>query len=44
MKILITGASGFLGKELLNLLDKEKKFEIFSISRSKNKKYIFCDL
>ena len=33
MKILITGASGFLGKEVVNIF-KNKKYKIFKISRT----------
>ena len=42
MKILITGASGFLGSEVSNILSN-KKYKILKISRSK-KKFINCDL
>jgi len=45
MNILITGSSGFLGKELVKVIDK-KKYDLTFIGRKKNKKknYIFCNL
>tara|TARA_Y100001970_G_C14146817_1_gene810341 strand:- start:242 stop:1045 length:804 start_codon:yes stop_codon:yes gene_type:complete len=42
MKILITGASGFLGSEVVNILSN-KKYKILKISRSK-KNFFNCDL
>jgi nucleoside-diphosphate-sugar epimerase len=35
MNFFITGASGFIGKNLINVLKKNKKNKIFSLSRSK---------
>ena len=35
MKILIFGATGFLGKKLINLLNKQKKLRIFRTTRKK---------
>ena len=51
-KVLITGASGFIGKNLINSLLKDKSFEIYGlikkrskkILRKKNLKYIYSDL
>lgn len=42
MKILITGANGFLGRELVNVI-KNKKYYILKISRTK-KNFLNCDL
>ena len=42
MKILITGASGFLGSEVVNVI-KNKKYKILKISRTK-KNFFNCDL
>jgi len=36
-KILITGSSGMLGKELLNVFSEDKKYQVFALSRKKNK-------
>ena len=42
-KILITGASGFLGKELTDML--KEKYDVFGCSRGeKNSKMFFADL
>lgn len=46
-KILITGSEGFIGKKLINLLNKEKKYKIYGIDRTfKSQKYNFfkCSL
>tara|TARA_B100001057_G_C22743658_1_gene908828 strand:+ start:211 stop:1089 length:879 start_codon:yes stop_codon:yes gene_type:complete len=51
-KVLITGASGFIGKNLINSLLKDKSFEIYGLIkkrskktlRKKNFKYIYTDL
>jgi len=51
-KVLITGASGFIGKNLINSLLKDKSFEIYGLIkkrskktlRKKNLKYIYSDL
>jgi dTDP-4-dehydrorhamnose reductase len=44
MNVLITGSSGFLGKEVIKILIK-KKYKLTLISRKKSKKnYIFCNL
>lgn len=51
-KILITGASGFLGNNLILKLSKERKFIIHGlvndntkkIKKYKNVKYIKCDI
>ena len=45
MNVLITGSSGFLGKEV-SLALKQKKYNIKYIIRKrlKNKNYFFCDL
>ena len=43
MKVLLTGSTGFLGKEVCSLL-KLKKVDIFKISRKKKHGYINCDL
>ena len=51
-KVLITGASGFIGKNLINSLLKDKSFEIYGLIkkrskktlRKKNLKYIYLDL
>jgi dTDP-4-dehydrorhamnose reductase len=45
MNVLITGSSGFLGKEVVNILNKQN-FNLKFISRRKIKKknYIFCNL
>ena len=45
MNVLITGSTGFLGKEV-SLALKQKKYNIKYISRKrfKNKNYIFCNL
>tara|TARA_B100001057_G_scaffold492224_2_gene584177 strand:+ start:20679 stop:21587 length:909 start_codon:yes stop_codon:yes gene_type:complete len=51
-KILITGGTGFLGRNLIIFLKKKKKFKIFSLSSKKkpkiknlsNVKYIYCKL
>lgn len=39
LKILVTGAIGFLGTELIDYLNN-KEFNIFGISRTKNSKNI----
>ena len=46
MKILITGSTGFIGKNLCKLLKKEKKKQLFFITRSHSKKknYFNCNL
>ena len=45
MNILITGASGFLGKEVVKLLH-ENKYKLSFLVRNKNKKknYFYCNL
>ena len=37
MKFLVTGASGFIGKEVVKLI-KQNGFEVFTTSRYKSKK------
>ena len=37
LNILITGASGFIGKNFIDLIKKKKKYKILSISRYKKK-------
>ena len=37
LNILITGASGFIGTNFINLIQKKKRYKIISISRSKKK-------
>ncbi len=48
MKILITGAKGFIGKNLLELLQKNDDYELFTITKTKFKlgreKNFTCDL
>ena len=45
MNILITGSSGFLGKEVVNLLKNNKYYLTFLTRKKKNKKnYVFCNL
>lgn len=41
MKILITGASGFIGKNLLNNLSEKYKIALITKKKIKNKKYIY---
>ena len=36
-KVLITGASGFIGKGILEQIIKENKYEIYAITTSKKK-------
>ena len=51
-KILVTGGTGFIGTNFINLLLKKNNFKIFSLSEKKIKKnfqkkrvnYIFCEL
>ncbi len=51
-KVLITGATGFIGKNLINNLLKDKSFEIFGLIKKRSKKvirkknlnYIYSDL
>ena len=45
MKILITGSTGFLGKEV-KLALKKNNYELFCIGKKKikNKNYIYCNL
>jgi dTDP-4-dehydrorhamnose reductase len=45
MKILITGSTGFLGREVVKLINK-KKFDLYFITRKKKKKknYFYCNL
>lgn len=50
-KILITGSSGFVGKELINKLIKNKKIILYllinknkNIQNSKNIKFVYCSL
>jgi len=45
MNVLITGSSGFLGKEVVKVLNK-KKYNLTFITRRKERKknYIFCNL
>jgi len=33
MKILVTGSEGFLGSEIINILNKKKKFKLYGLSR-----------
>ncbi len=50
MKILVAGASGFVGKALLTALTKNPLFEVYALSRvpkettEKNLKWMTCDL
>ena len=45
MNVLITGCSGFLGKELVKVIDKKKNNLTFlGRKKSKKKNYIFCNL
>ena len=45
MNVLLTGSSGFLGKEVVKILDKQKYNLTFITRRRKRKKnYIFCNL
>ncbi len=52
MKILITGAKGYIGSHLIQELEKDVSLEIFGVSRTKTdsevrsekKKYIYADL
>lgn len=37
MKILVTGAKGFIGKNLVSTLDREDKYEIICIDRENSK-------
>jgi len=41
-KILFTGSTGFLGKEVIKILDK--KYKIYELVRKKNENKICCDL
>ena len=43
MKVLVTGSTGFLGKEVCKVL-KLKKMDIYKISSKKKKGYISCNL
>ncbi len=38
MKVLVTGAKGFIGKNLVSTLDREDKYEIICIDRENSKK------
>ena len=50
--ILVTGGTGFIGKNFISLLNKKKIFNIYSLSQKKISKrfqhkkikYIYCDL
>ena len=43
-KILVTGADGFLGKEVIGIL-KKNNFEFVGVSRKNTREnYLFCDL
>jgi len=50
--ILVTGGTGFIGKNFISQLYKKKKFNIYSLSQKKINKefqhkkvnYIYCDL
>lgn len=49
MRILITGATGFIGKKLIEELNDTKKYEIYALSRTARRdtsfvRYIFGDL
>lgn len=46
MKILITGSTGFIGREVIKVLKLKSKYKLNFITRSKQrkKKYNFCDL
>jgi nucleoside-diphosphate-sugar epimerase len=39
-KILVIGGTGFIGKNLIDRLKKNKRFDIFSISKNKKKKLV----
>ena len=51
-KILVTGGTGFIGRNFIKFILKKKFFEIYSLSvkkihnkyREKNVNYIFCKL
>jgi len=43
MKILVTGSTGFLGREVCKIL-KLKKIDVYKISKKKKKGYISCNL
>ena len=43
-RILVTGADGFLGKEVIGIL-KKNNFEFVGVSRKNTREnYLFCDL
>ena len=43
-KVLVTGAGGFLGQEVIKIL-KNKNFNFVGVSRNiEDKKFTFCDL
>ena len=42
MKVLITGSSGFLGKEFIRLINK--KIQLFLFIKKKKKNFIYCPL
>ena len=43
MKVLITGSSGFLGKEFIRLINKKNTIVLF-IKKNKKKNFIYCPL
>ena len=43
MKILVTGSTGFLGKEVCSMLKLENK-SVYKISSKKKRGYINCNL
>ena len=51
-KILVTGGTGFIGRNFIKFILKKKNFQIYSLSvkkinnklREKNVNYIFCKL
>ena len=44
MKILLSGVDGYVGKEIYQLLRKNKKYQLFLISKKRKKNFIYQDL
>ena len=44
MKILLSGVDGYIGKEIFHLLKKNKKYQLFLISKKKKKNFLQQDL